>query len=258
MIRYTLSAAIEGAKILGKDQAFVKRCQAAIKRLPDYPLGGKNNSLVVDVKDADPITYNIPVPATPVFPGDMVSFQSPSEQQELFKRTIESLRLYGFNDMVMMAVSRARLSMDDTMDWLKKEVHARTRPNGTITLNPLKPFSKYNNHGHYAEQFGTGIAVSEMLIQSVDDIIRLFPAWPKDKKAEFDQLRTQGGFLVSAKQNDKGEIGPVRIQSTVGGPLSVVSPWKTIQANGKKQEPDAKGIILIETRPGEMIILTPY
>ena len=257
MIHYTLNAAMEGANILGRDQAFVKRCQAAIKRLPDYPLGGKNNSLVVDVKDADPITYNIPVPATPVFPGDMVSFQSPSEQQELFVRTIESLRLHGFNDMVMVAVSRARLSMDDTIDWLKNEVHIRTRPNGTITLNPLKPFSKYNNHGHYAEQFGTGIAVSEMLIQSAGDIIRLFPAWPKDKKAEFDQLRTQGGFLVSTQHNSNGEIGPVRIQSTVGGTLRVLSPWKMIKANGNPQKIDEDRIIRIETRPGQMVVMTP-
>jgi len=258
MIRFTLNAAMEGAKILDKDETLVQRCRAALKRLPDYPVGGEKNSVVVDVKGADPINYNISVPATPVFPGDVVSFRSPAEQRELFERTIENLQWNGNNATVMMAISRARLSMEGTLEWLNKEVHARTRPNGTMTLNRLQPPHRFNNYGHYTEQFGTGMAVSEMLIQSAGDIIRLFPAWPKDKKATFDQLRTQGGFLVSAKQNDKGEICPARIQSTVGGPLSVVSPWKTIQANGKKQKPDAKGIIRIETQPGETIILTPF
>lgn len=257
MVRFTLNAAMEGAKILGKDEAFAQRCGAALKRLPDYPVGGENNSVVVDVKDADPITYNITVPATPVFPGDVVSFRSPPSQQELFERTIQNLQWNGNNAMVMMAVSRARLGMNDTLEWLTQEVHARTRPNGTMSLNRLQPPREFNNFGHYTEQFGTGMAVSEMLIQSVDDIIRLFPAWPKDKKATFDQLRTQGGFLVSAEQSDKGEISPVRIQSTVGGSLRVVSPWKRIKANGNPQKTDKEGIIRIETQPGETVILTP-
>ena len=257
MIRFALKAAIECAETLGRDETLVKRCRTALSRLPDYTVHGKKNPIVVDVKGAGPMTYNISVPATPVFPGDAVSFRSPEKEQELFERTIQGLRWNGNNATVMLAVSRARLSMDGTLAWLKKEVQARTRPNGTMTLNRMHPPHGLNNFGHYTEQFGTGVAISEMLIQSVDDIIRLFPAWPKDKAATFELLRTQGGFLVSAEQNAKGKIGPIRIQSTVGGTLRVVSPWKVIKANGNPQKPDAKGIIRIKTRPGEMVVLTP-
>lgn len=257
MIRFTLNAAIEGAVLLGEDEGLVKRCRAALKRLPDYPVHGDGELVVVDVKGATPIIYNISVPATPVFPGEVISIMSPKEQRNLFERTIQKLRWNGNNAAVMLAVSRARLSMEGTLEWLKTEVHARTRPNGTMSLNRLHPPKGLNNYGHYTEQFGTGMAISEMLIQSVNDTIRLFPAWPKNKKAKFDRLRTQGGFLVSADQNAKGEIGPVRIQSTVGGALSVVSPWKTIRAKGKNRLHIEKGVVLIETRPGEVVVLIP-
>jgi hypothetical protein len=94
------------------------------------------------------------------------------------------------------------------------------------------------------------MAISELLVQSVGDIIRVFPAWPKDKDAEFEALRAQGGFLVSAEQKD-GEVVKLDIESTVGGTLRIVSPWKTIKANGKELTPDEKGIVSIETTKGE-------
>jgi hypothetical protein len=40
--------------------------------------------------------------------------------------------------------------------------------------------------------------ISEFRLQSVDNVIRVFPTWPKDKDARFTCLRAQGGVLVSA------------------------------------------------------------
>lgn len=256
MAHYTLAAAIEGATVLGCDADLVERWKKSIDRLPDYPTTGLKNPLVVDVAGAQPMNYNIHVPTTPVFPGDVVTMESPEEHRELFKRTIRDDRWNGNNATVMLAVCRARMQMPGTIDWLRREVKARTKPNGTMTFQRIqKKRTRWNAFGHYTEQFGTGMAVSEMLLQSVGDIVRVFPCWPKDKNAKFDQLRTQGGFLVSAEHRAGGEIGPIKIQSTVGGTLRIVSPWGTIKANGKALTPNKKGIIEIATKKGDVVTL---
>ena len=73
--------------------------------------------------------------------------------------------------------------------------------------------------------------ITELLLQSVDNVIRVFPAWPADKDAEFAGLRAQGGFLVSARQTG-GVVGDVTIESTAGGTVRLVSPWGAARDSG--------------------------
>lgn len=256
MFRYIFEAAIEGATTLQRDEHLVARWERALRRLPPYPTTSTAPSIVVDVQDAWPIEYNIAVPAVPVFPGNVVTWFSPEEEKELFVRTIESVRWNGNNSTIMLAVARARLSMPDSFDWLHAELSARLRSNGTLTLNRVG--NDVNSHGHFTEQFAASMAISELLMQSVGDIIRVFPAWPKDKDASFSSLRAQGGFLVSAEHSD-GQIRHVEIVSTVGGLLRLHSPrpGMTLLRNGKRPSPapipDERGVIEIDTRPGDVV-----
>ncbi len=258
MVRYTLGAAIEAARTLERDEALVGQWRSALDRLPPYPLHGKDKPVVVDVAGAPPTTYNISVPATPVFPGDVVTWQSPADERALFVRTIDGLKWNGNNATVMLAVSRARLGMPDTQAWLRTEVETRTRPNGTMTLNRLKPHHHFNDFGHYTEQFGTGMAVSELMVQSVGDVIRLFPALAPKGTASFRDLRTQGGFVVSASC-DARSVRSLEITSTVGGALRLVSPWSSIEVRraGKGDyeslTPDAARVVRLDTRAGERL-----
>jgi len=255
MFRYVFDAAIEGAQTLGCDAGKVARWQKAVTLLPDYPLSADELPLVVDVQGAPPIGYNISVPATPVFPCDVVSIWSPAAQQELFARTIGGLRWNGNNSAIMLSVSRARLSMPETLPWVREELTARLRPNGTLTLNRNEPRYGFNNFGHYTEQFAASLAINELLLQSVADVVRVFPAWPLDQPARFRQLRAQGGFLVSAAC-ENGKVGPISVESTAGGRLRLLSPWPGIEAVGPAGEarsltPDEKGIVQLDTQPGQ-------
>jgi alpha-L-fucosidase 2 len=260
MAQYILQAAIEGATTLQRDGQLVTRWQQALALLPDYPTTKTEEPVVVDVEDAPPINYNIAVPATPVFPGDVVTWQSPAAQRALFQRTIESIQWNGNNSMVMLGVARARLDMLDTLEWMREEVQARLRPNGTLTLNRLG--AGFNSFGHYTEQFAASMVLSELLVQSVGDVIRVFPTWPRQRNARFRRLRTQGGFLVSADIKDS-KIVRIDIESTVGGSLRMVSPWKRIsfsysgQTSRRSLAPDAQGIVAVSTRQGDHLIFEP-
>jgi len=260
MARYILNAAIEGATTLRCDEELVVRFRRVEALLPDYPCTDDQTPVVVDVADAPPINYNITVPTTPVFPCDVVTWRSPADQRELFARTIESIQWNGNNSMVMLGVGRARLGMEGTLDWMREEVQARLRPNGTLTLNRLG--ARFNDFGHYTEQFAATMVLSELLVQSVGDVIRVFPAWPRQRDARFQRLRTQGGFLVSSTFVN-GEIGPVEVESTVGGTLRLVSPWKSIvvrslgEQQGRPLAADTHRIVEVATRPEDRLVFEP-
>ena len=251
LIRYTLEAAIEAAKILDQDIQLVEKFRAALLRLPDYPRD-KKGAIIVDVARAPAIEYNIPVPATPVFPGDVVTWWSDNDEKEIFARTIDGLKWNGNNATFMLAIARARLSMDGTEEWLGREINTRQRSNGTLSLNRLQPHHRFNDFGHYTEQFGVGMAVSELLLQSVNDIIRIFPVLSSNEPVSFANLRAQGGFLVSA-QGSKQSVEQLHIKSLYGGTLRLVSPWHTIEAKVDDSQPfqiikqDAHGVIEIST-----------
>jgi len=257
MFRYLFQAAIEGATTLDCDEGLRARWRKAIGQLPRYPTTGGERPVVVDVQDAPPITYNIAVPAVPVFPGDVVTWFSPPAEKELFARTIEGCRWNGNNSAIILSVARARLSMPGAPDWLRTELESRTRPNGSLTLNRLG--RGLNNFGHYTEQFGASMAVSELLLQSVGDTVRVFPAWPKEKPAQFRNLRAQGGFLVSAVMADGG-VKRVTVTSTAGGRLRLLSPWRNITVlRGGKPEihaADKRGIVTLDTRPDDRLVFT--
>ena len=60
-----------------------------------------------------------------------------------------------------------------------------------------------------------GAAINEMLLQSYEGKIRLFPAIPENWPVAFT-LQTEGSFIVSALRQEDGVIPAVGIQSRAG------------------------------------------
>ena len=251
-------AATEGAQTLERDAGLVARWQEAKALLPPYPTCEVKDTgeIVVDMLRAQPITYNIPVPTTPIFPADQVGWFSSRKQKALFAKTLSHLQHNGNNSAVMLAVARARLGTPDAYDWLRTELDHHERRNGTLTLNRLDPQFRFNDFGHYTEMFGAVLPISELLMQSVGDVIRVFPAWPAHRSARFEQLRAQGGFLVTA-EHVQGAVKTLHIESTVGGPLRLMAPWAKVEmkSNGdgpwKEVRAEKRRILLIDTQPGQ-------
>jgi hypothetical protein len=107
-----------------------------------------------------------------------------------------------------------------------------------------------------AESWAFAGLTAELLLQSVEDIIRVFPAWPKEQDAKFVNLRAQGGFLVSAEQRD-GEVQEVTVNCTASGRMRLLNPWPrtTVDRGGKLEScvADARGVITLDTHSGEIL-----
>ncbi len=87
--------------------------------------------------------------------------------------------------------------------------------NGDQTRSGKSKFTyrPFTLEGNFA--FASGI--QEMLIQSHSGIVRVFPAVPKSwNDIEFYQLRTEGGFLVSARM-ENGFLVFMEVEATVDG-----------------------------------------
>jgi hypothetical protein len=256
--RWTFNAAIEGAQTLHKDVEMVRRFKRALNLLPDYPtFGTGNDKVVVICGGAQPQAINIAVLAMPVFPNEEVTYFSAPPQKDLFAHTLLTAFGEGYNEWMMMCLARERLSLPGTVDYIKQEFGARQRPNGTLSLQ--RGNHPWNDFGHYTETFAATAVVSELMLQSAGDIIRVFPTWPEKQNGKFTGLRAKGGFLVSAQQAD-GQVKQMSITSTAGGKLRVLSPWPavSVQQDGvtRSVQPDGHGILELNTKPDQFLILT--
>jgi alpha-L-fucosidase 2 len=113
-------------------------------------------------------------------------------------------------------------------------------------------YRPFTLEGNFA--FASGI--QEMLLQSHEGVIRIFPAVPDGwQEARFERLRAVGAFLVSATM-EGGRVGQVEIHSEKGGEASIRNPFGARDfASGKEYHSDGD-ILKIRMVPGETVRLT--
>jgi hypothetical protein len=241
-----LRIAREAAALKGED-AFVKRLDANLAQVPTYgtqPDPTQGNQTIIEPWsgakfDAGSDRHGTMIQG--IFPAGIINWFSSDELKGLGCRTINRVEktTSHANSNVMINIARARLGMGDEAITNAKMCfsgsavgkYSKEQPNGLFY---------WNAHGFFmSEQVAISRLVTELLLQSVGDIIRVFPAWPADKDASFSTLPAQGGFLVTAKQID-GHVVKLEITSTVGGRLRLLDPW-----TGK--------LIERTTKPGETV-----
>jgi alpha-L-fucosidase 2 len=125
-----------------------------------------------------------------------------------------------------------------------------------------KGYSKFTYRPFTLEgNFAFAAGIQEMLIQSHTGVVRVFPAVPESwKDIAFSNLRTEGGFLVSAKKA-KGEVQTIEIFSENGGTISIHNPFGTRKYVVSGIEPDQQKqngtLIVLEIPKGKKIGLSP-
>ncbi len=86
------------------------------------------------------------------------------------------------------------------------------------------PNRLFRHHGGGIEHLTTIPAtVNEMLMQSYEGVIRLFPCWNKTDDAAFENLRADGAFLVSAELKN-AKVSSLGIKSLKGRECTVECP----------------------------------
>jgi alpha-L-fucosidase 2 len=120
---------------------------------------------------------------------------------------------------------------------------------GQFSNFTYRPFTLEGN-------FAFAQGVHEMLIQSSNGYIEIFPAIPTDwKKLSFTTLRTEGAFLVSASM-ENGRTKEVVITSAAGGLLQLKLPFSKFIFMGVQKKYEVRDSILkFKMSKGETIHL---
>ena len=154
----------------------------------------------------------------------------------------------GFNTTFPAAV-RVGYDPKDILTKLRKELNTSGLPNLWV----------FGGGGGIENCCGVPATINEMLLQSYEGLLRLFPVWPENQDARFENLRAYGAFLVSSAIKN-GKVEFIKITSEKGRKCTIINPWIGKQVyitreNGKKEKVTGN-IFTIKTGVGEKIILT--
>jgi alpha-L-fucosidase 2 len=234
LTEFLLGGTVEASRILDLDGDERSHWAEVRANLAPYPKArGPYGEVWLDVENA-PVEYiyNVPVTLAPVFPGEQVGLGLHEEKLEIARRTAETVRLEGGNDLVYQPLIRARLGMLD-LNWFKREVEYCLLPNGIANDRARQSGGRYGDltdfdfmmyMGVWTENLSLPAVLNECLLQSYTGTIRVFPNRQNLGRAGFRDLRAVGAFLVSA-HFDGQNVSGVTIHSEKGATLRMENPW---------------------------------
>jgi len=232
----TFKMAIEASAELGVNEKDRKRWEDILERIAPLPTteegGWKEFS--------DKPFYNIKIwdwsLFMPIFPMELVGADSgPEHLQREAQNTIEhhyrirgekAHEVGGFSG-AQLAAALLRMGHAERGLRMAEYVSQRLNPSGLVA----------NRESFYLQvdtPLGLDVFLNEMLLQSYDGVIRLFPAAPAcEKDVRFHSLRAQGGFLVSAERRDN-RVMYALVKSLHGNTLRMRNPFVTEDVPGEQ------------------------
>jgi len=237
MIRECFDKTIKASKVLNTDVDFRAKLETALAKLYPYQIGKKGNlqEWYFDWDDNDP-KHRHQSQLFGLFPGDHIT---PVKTPDLAEASRKTLEIKGDETTGWSKGWRinlwARLWDGNRAYKMYRELLRYVDPDGKKTEKPRRGGGTYPNlfDAHPPFQidgnFGGAAAVAEMLVQSDENEIRLFPALPDAwDQGSVSGICARGGFEIEMTWNNK-KPEKVIVSSKTGG--------KTILIFGdKKQE----------------------
>lgn len=225
-VEQTFSLLLKYSKLLNVDAGRRERWQDILSHLPEYkvimPTKEPNEGLPVYAKNEAGL--DLPshmIQLHPIYPCELLNLHSDPESLQIARNTIYyyGVSQNGFtgtmNELGLSAyVMAARVGFDPEIIIQKmKMLIEGAKPNFLII------------DGHHCTEKTTVIeTINSMVLQTVDDVLYLFPCWTKSP-GSFTRLRAKGAFLVSADY-DGSTVSNLKIFSEKGNICKLSNPWK--------------------------------
>jgi hypothetical protein len=264
---YALKAAKTAAGILNTDAALITRIDSVLAILPPLEFTtdpSQGNGTVIawwknsGLHNRDNHGWS---GLSAIWPTGMYNRWSSPADKGIALRTVNHTASITEYSNSSVCVPSAYSALGDTIAIANALIHLNDasgtypQPNGLFF---------WKGHGNYiSEQNAVSRLIAEFLVQSINDIICVFPCWYQKKDAQFSQLGASGGFLVSGKKIG-GVIGPVTVFSKYGKQLRLAIPqdWRNISvvhnADTLSLTPNDSLIVAISTKPNETYQFIDY
>jgi hypothetical protein len=223
MLRYLLTSLLAASNELGLDAGSRPLWQQMLNGLPPIATTTVNGKSVYALGDPGTVsdgrairpgdnTVNLEF----IHPGEGLGLNSPATDRQRAIDTLDAMNSWGQDNSfpkVFTQAARVGYPAQSLIDKLKAQITAKTDANLRI-----------RDEFHGLEKSGATEAVNNLLLQSDDGIVRVFPVWPATRDASFVKLREKDAFLVSSALAG-GRVSYVDITSDQGRQLRLRNPW---------------------------------
>ncbi|MCQ2485639.1 MAG: glycoside hydrolase N-terminal domain-containing protein [Clostridia bacterium] len=266
LFKFILSRAAESAEILGIDAELAAEWRNDVSALrKDYALWPDGTwKTAEDIDDISIVYGNPPVSdLCPICITDEVDkWRGSDEMKAAAAKSVE--KFVDKNkmpwDMSYGILSRLRMG-DKDYARLALELLPKCREGGNLNRSDACDYDESNEmkpdgqHSFFVDKGGAYLSevITEMLLQSQGEVIRIFPAYPEDiGDAAFFSLRARGAFLVSAEmRNQKPAYAIIRslrgnecrFMNVFGEKVSV----RNLETNEKVDFTETDGDIIFKT-----------
>ncbi len=261
LIRWTFEKAEELALELGKT-VDGERWRSLYANLPDYAIDSNTGLMFAPGVPAHESHRHL-AQTMAVHPLGTIDWSDGTAAREIITNSIENLENLGTDWWTGYSFSWMANIQARAMDGEGAAKSLRIFAENFVLPNSFhvngeqhdRGYSKFKYRPFTLEgNFAFAAGVQEMLIQSHTGIVHIFPAIPKSwEDVSFDQLRTEGAFLVSA-QMKAGLVKKVEIKSMKGGTIKIRNPFAK-EFKGSHKYRTEEDILIFETTMGDIIIL---
>ena len=263
LIRELLGGLVQACEILGCDGELKSQWQNLFDRMPQYPCANGHLIEMADRQFKDSHRHGSVL--APIYPCNDITNLSSQSLQKLGRASLRNFIergrwLWEGYTYPWLALVASRLSMAQiAVDFLMEFIGVGCLHRGGLHLNDDYSGSGKSAGGrkNFTLEGNTmySAAVLEMLLQSHNGIIQIFPAVPNSwTNVSFGSLRAEGAFLVWANRK-QGITQNVTIKSIVGGLCKIVNPYNVnkikVISDGVCKYSINKGIITFETKPNQ-------
>jgi hypothetical protein len=197
--------------------------QDILDNLSELPTKMINGKKVFCMSEDEPILHGVSdgyfygegiCAVWPIIPGGQIDLGSSSDLLEISYNTLNEVKSWrSYNGIPTVYPSAVRVGYPNILSIFSEVLQKDMTPNFYV-----------HQGGGGIEICGATLAVNEMLLQSHEGFLRLFPVWPRELSAKFGKLRAVGAFLVSSELRD-GEVKELVVESEKGRSCIVLNPW---------------------------------
>ncbi len=252
LVRMVMKGILEMSEDLGLDEEKREKWNHILTHIAEFPVFERNGQTVFRFNE-DNYAWHDGANGSSVkfiYPFGCIGLESDPKLLEIAQNTLIQKDLFdNGNAFCEYTVMCARVGIDPRLLYEKLiwQCGLRSLANGYI----------WHGGGGIEDCAGVTSGINEMMLQSHEGILRIFPDWVPDVDASFYRLRAYGAFLISSSIS-KNIVEEIVVESEKGRDFVLDLPWPKARVfkNGIEQGLLTEHRVRISTETGDVYSFT--